>query len=396
MNEVWIVATAAVSALGENRSELWLKLLAGESGITHLERFATTPYYSKIAAEIKDLQPDPQHKSRLPTLIKKLFRDFPSPLPTSCTLIGSTLKGAIDKQEKIWRRETTLAENRQSPKDNPPVPQPTDETTPPPRPCETAGWVAQHFGLIDPGFTINAACASSTIALNTAASRIAAGQQDAILVWAAEIISEFVFAGFASLQALAPEVCRPFDKNRNGLVLGEGAAALLLMSARRAAKEGYRPLARIKGWGVANDAIHLTAPAQDGRGLIKACRRALNRADLGSEKIAAINAHGTGTIHNDSMETAAFSELFGHRKVPFHSIKGALGHTLGAAGALETVIAVESLQKQLLPPTLGLKDPMNETAGMVSSKIRKFSGDHLLLTNSGFGGVNAALILAKS
>ena len=382
MNEVWIVATAAVSALGENRSELWLKLLAGESAITPLERFATTPYYSKVAAEIKSLQLDPQHESRLPTLIKKLFRDFPGPLPTSCTLIGSTLKGAIDRQEKIWHRETTAKENQQSPSNTPPLP------------CEAAGWVAQHFGLTEPGFTINAACASSTIALSTAASRIASGQQDAILVWAAEILSEFVFAGFASLQALSPDVCRPFDKNRNGLVLGEGAATLLLMSARQAAKEGRQPLAIIKGWGVANDAVHLTAPAQDGRGLIKACRRALSRADLGPEKIAAINAHGTGTIHNDSMETAAFSELFGHRKVPFHSIKGALGHTLGAAGALETVIAVESLQKQLLPPTLGLKDPMNEATGMISSEIREFSGDHLLLTNSGFGGVNAALVLA--
>ena len=370
MNEVWIVATAAISALGENRSELWRRLLAGESAMAPLKRFVTTPYYSKIAAEIKGLRSDPQYHSHLPTMLEKLFLDFPISLPTSCSLIGATLKGAIDSQEKIWQGEPAAKK------------------------YEAANWVAQHFGLNDPGITINAACASSTIALSTAASRIAAGRQDAILVWAAEILSEFVFAGFASLQALTPDVCRPFDKNRNGLALGEGAAALLLMSARRAAKEGRQPLARIKGWGVANDAVHLTAPAQDGRGLIKACRRAFNRAGLEPENIAAINAHGTGTIHNDSMEIAAFTELFSSKRVPFHSIKGALGHTLGAAGALETVIAVESLRKQLLPPTIGLNEPEDEISDLVSTKIQEFSGKHLLITNSGFGGVNAALVLA--
>lgn len=376
MPEVWIVDAAAVSALGDNRSQIWHRLLAGESGITPLSRFATTPYSGKAAAEIKDLQPDPQSASRLPSLLKKLFRDFPATLPPSCSLIGATLKGAIDRQEKIWSERDSG--------------QPQART----QPNETADFVARHFGLDDPGSTINAACASSTIALGTAASRIAAGAEDAILVWAAEILAEFVFAGFASLQALTPDLCRPFDKKRNGLALGEGAAALLLMSARRARREGRRPLAIIKGWGVANDAVHLTAPARDGRGLLKACRRALNRAGLQPENLAAINAHGTGTIHNDNMEIAAFKKLFGRKLVPFHSVKGALGHTLGAAGAIETIIGIASLQNQLLPPTLGLTEPEAGTENLVSSASRKFSGRNLLLTNSGFGGVNAALILA--
>ena len=182
--------------------------------------------------------------------------------------------------------------------------------------------MAQHFNLNNPGITINAACASSTIALTTAASRIAAGCQDAILVWAAEILSEFIFAGFASLQALTPDTCRPFDKNRNGLALGEGAATLLLMSEKRALKEGHKPLAKITGWGTANDAVHLTAPAQNGRGLIKACHRALNRGNLEPEDIAAINAHGTGTIHNDNMEMAAFSKFSAREKYLHTQSKG--------------------------------------------------------------------------
>ncbi len=394
MHEVWIVATATVSALGESQQKTWQKLLAGESGISSLKRFSTSPYYSEIAAEIKDLQIDSQSGSHLPTLLQKLFKEFPTTLPASCSLIGATLKGAIDRQENIWRQEMMPDKNSKALNcDNQP---PKNRTASKPLPCEVAAWVAQHFELNDPGITINAACASSTIALTTAASRIANGQQNAILVWAAEILSEFVFAGFASLQALAPDICRPFSKNRNGLALGEGAAALLLMSAQQAKREGYQPLAIIKGWGVANDAVHLTAPAQDGRGLIKACQRALKRAALKPEKIAAINAHGTGTIHNDTMEIAAFAKLFGQHKIPFHSVKGALGHTLGAAGALETVVGVESLKNQQLPPTIGLKEAEDEVSELVSSEIQNFSGNHLLLTNSGFGGVNAALILAKT
>ena len=377
MSKVWIVASASVSALGENRSEIWRRLLAGESGMAPIKRFNPKPYYCKIAAEIENLQTDPQTESRLPALLKKLFLNFPAPLPHDCALIGASLKGAIDRQEKIWQKKPL-------------------QEKPAPNNFAAADWIAQHFNLSNSGITINAACASSTIALTTAAGRIAADQQDAILVWGAEILSEFVFAGFASLQALTSDRCRPFSKNRNGLALGEGGGALLLMSERRARQEGYKALAIIRGWGVANDAVHLTAPAQDGRGLIKACKRALNRAALEADKIAAINAHGTGTIHNDNMEIAAFSALFGQRKIPFHSVKGALGHTLGAAGALETVIAVESLNNQLLPPTTGLEEAENEISNQVSPEIIKFSGKNLLLTNSGFGGVNAALILAGS
>lgn len=398
MNEVWIVAVAAVTALGENHSATWNQLLAGESGITPVKRFGTDPYYCKVVAEIKNLHLNSQRTSRLPNLLEKLFQDFPTALPPSCSLIGATLKGAIDRQEKIWQDETRTKGLHH--KSNFPARMQAvehyhnHEEDFLPLPCQAANLVAQHFGLKDPGITINAACASSTIALGTAASRIATGSSDSILVWAAEIISEFVFAGFASLKALTPDHCRPFDKKRNGLALGEGAAALLLMSAQKAKKEGRQPLAIIKGWGVANDAVHLTAPAEDGRGLLKACCRALKRADLRAQNIAAINAHGTGTIHNDNMEITAFKKLFGRKPVPFHSLKGALGHTLGAAGAIETVIAIKSLQEQILPPTSGLKEADQEIAEQVSPEIQKFSGNHLLLTNSGFGGVNGALILA--
>ncbi|MCK5681426.1 beta-ketoacyl-[acyl-carrier-protein] synthase family protein [bacterium] len=387
MNEVLIVAAEAVSALGGTRSETWQKLLAGESAAAPISTFDPTPYYCKIAAEIKGLKNPQRDANRLPQLLQKLFKSLPDSLPESCSLIGSTLKGAIDLQEKVWRDPLRPSTNYSAP-----------ETTLP-LPCAAANLVAKHFSLSHPGLTINGACASSTIALGRAASRIAAGFDDCTLVWAAEIVSEFVFSGFASLKALTPDVCRPFDQQRNGLILGEAAAALLLMSATRAKKEGLTPLAKIGGWGVANDALHLTAPAQDGRGLLSACRRALTRAALRPEDISAINAHGTATIHNDQMEISAFTELFSQRspqnKIPIHSVKGALGHTLGAAGALEATIAIDTLHEQRLPPTIGLVNPEIEIHHQVSPNPMPFSGDHLLLTNSGFGGVNAALILSR-
>ena len=387
MHEVVIVQAEAVSALGNTRAETWERLLAGESAAAPVTHFDPAPYYCRIAATIKEIACESDDSSRLINLLQKLFATLPSSLPKSCKLIGSTLKGTIDRQEKIWRQddfsnpESPAAENL------------------PPLPWTTAKFIADHFSITHPGLIVNAACASSTIALSRAASRIAAGFDDCILVWGAEIISEFVFSGFASIKALTPDCCRPFDQKRNGLILGEGAAALLLMSAEKAKTENLQPLAKISGWGVANDAVHLTAPAADGHGLHAACLRALQRAALNPNDIAAINAHGTATIHNDKMEIAAFTKLFQanrkQTKIPLHSIKGALGHTLGAAGVLETTIAINSLQEQRLPPTVGLIQPEIETCNRITPDILPFSGDNLLLTNSGFGGVNAALILQR-
>ncbi len=388
MPEVFIVSAETVSALGNTRAETWKNLLAGKSAAAPILHFNTAPYYCKKAATIKDIAGNAPASSRLTLLLQRLFKSLPKNLPEGCGLIGSTLKGGLDLQEKRWRKTDDSA-----PANRPPEPRE-------PLPLTTAKFIAAHYKIKEPGLIINAACASSTIALSRAANRIASGFADCILVWGAEIISEFVFAGFASIKALTPDDCRPFDQQRNGLMLGEGAAALLLMSAAKMRETGLKPLAKISGWGVANDAVHLTAPAADGHGLDNACCRALRRASLKPKDIAAINAHGTATVHNDNMELAAFNKLFRgldkQKKIPLHSVKGALGHTLGAAGVLETCIAVNTLEEQRLPPTVGLIKPETAICNRIAPEIQPFSGNHLLITNSGFGGVNAALILQKA
>ena len=216
-----------------------------------------------------------------------------------------------------------------------------------------------------------------------------------MLVVCLDLVSEFVFSGFSALQALSPSVCRPFDRNRDGLTLGEGGAALLLMSRERAAREGRPELGIVAGWGAANDATHITAPARDGCGLIQSVRQALGRAGIEPEQIAAISAHGTATPYNDQMELTAFRALFGERSLPVHSVKGSIGHTLGAAGGIEVALGLRCLEAGTMPPTVGLLEVEEAGAGLVSNRQQPILGNYLLSTNSGFGGVNAALILRR-
>lgn len=169
---------------------------------------------------------------------------------------------------------------------------------------------------------------------------IKAGQADAVLVYAADLVSEFVFSGFSALQALSGDYCRPFDRQRKGLNLGEAGVALLLMSEERALKSGETPLAYVAGWSAANDAHHVTAPARDGCGLIQACRQALEIAAIGATEIAAINAHGTGTVYNDAMELTAFNSVFDGTLPPLHGIKGSLGHCLALPEGLKLPLPV--------------------------------------------------------
>jgi len=256
--------------------------------------------------------------------------------------------------------------------------------------------VAARFGILRGGININAACASSTIALARAAAMIATGGTDTAPICCFDLVSEFVFSGFSALQGLSREPSRPFDRDRSGLTLGEGGAILLLMSEERLRRERRRSLGTVLGWGVANDANHITAPARDGCGLVQAVRQAVGVAGLNAGSIAAINAHGTGTVYNDLMELTAFETLFGEgHAIPIHSVKGAIGHTLGAAGGIEAALGLRSLAEGRIPPTVGFLNPERGAEGRVRNEAVAISTGALLTTNSGFGGINAALLLGS-
>jgi 3-oxoacyl-[acyl-carrier-protein] synthase II len=374
-SRVVVTDAAVVTVLGNNLASLWRGLMAGDTAIRPITRFPVDQdhYQAKIAAHINDLK-STGGRSMMQDLLERLFSGM-GPVPADAGLMTATIKSGADNLESFCRgkpagfRDVLLSFMAHS--------------------------VSAKFGLSGNGICVSASCASSTIAVAHAAALIESGRSEAVLVCCGDLITEYAFAGFSSLKALSPFACRPFDRDRKGLSLGEGAAALLLMKADRAQRENRDPLGSVLGWGIANDATHITAPAKSGRGLVQAVGQALRSARRKPEDIAAISAHGTGTVYNDLMELTAFRQVFGERKLPMYSIKGAIGHTLGAAGALEIIMGLKTLSTRMTPPTVGFANPEKGAEGQVSSGPQQVSGDFLLTTNSGFGGVNAALILGK-
>jgi 3-oxoacyl-[acyl-carrier-protein] synthase II len=371
LKKVLITKVACETALGSGPQVLWQGLLDGRSGIAPLQRFSCENYISSLAACIDGLGA-PVGGSRLDPLLERLAVQM-GDVPRDARLLVASTKGEIDRFDAACRAAEPIPESV--------LFEPLVEK------------ISHRFELIDPGMNINAACASSTIALARGAAMIAAGQVDSVLVYAADIVSEFVYSGFSALQALSGEACKPFAANRQGLNLGEAGVALLLTSEEHPLCRQYPPLAAIAGWGAANDAHHVTAPARDGSGLILACRAAMNKAGIGAEEIAAINAHGTATLFNDAMELTAFNSLFTAGLPPLHGVKGSLGHCLGAAGGIEALVAGYALKHQKIPGTVGCERPEEAGQGRVGVTEQKISGEYLLSTNSGFGGINAALVL---
>lgn len=366
-----ITEVAAVTALGDDLDCLWRGVLNGTSAIRPVRRFPVKNYSATVAACIEDLERS-AGASMIHPLLDRLFSKM-APVPADARLITATTKAGIDNLERFQRGKPAGIQDF--------------------LPASLPLTVSQKRHIDDRGINISAACASSTIAVAHGAALIASGRAEVVLVCCLDLVTEFIFSGFSALKALSPGPCKPFDRNRQGLSLGEGAAALLLMSPERARQENRVPLGTICGWGSANDATHITAPARDGSGLIRAVSQALCLSGMACDDIAAISAHGTGTVYNDLMELTAFRHLFGKRNVPAYSIKGAIGHTLGAAGGIELALGLKALAERIVPPTVGIVDPMAGAQGIIGPEPVSFSGNTLLTTNSGFGGVNAAIVL---
>lgn len=242
------------------------------------------------------------------------------------------------------------------------------------------------------------ACVASTWAVGMALAALRRGETDLALVAGAETLSAFLFRGFDALRALTPTCCRPFDQRRDGLVLGEGAAVLVLESEARARHRGAPIRAELAGFGAAADANHLTAPDLSGRGAAAALRRALADARV-SGAPDYINLHGTGTPHNDRMELHALHRAFAHAvaAVAVSGTKAMTGHTSGAAGVIELAICLCALDQGLIPATLGLEEPDGACGAvdLVAGEPRRQGCDHLVSINSAFGGNNAAVVLRR-
>jgi 3-oxoacyl-(acyl-carrier-protein) synthase len=259
--------------------------------------------------------------------------------------------------------------------------------------------VAAAVGVGGPLVVPSVACASGNVALGAALDLVRRGRCDVVLAGGVDALHDFVVAGFGTLKALDAAPCRPFDRDRRGLNLGEAACFLVIESEAHARARGARIRAFVDGYGVAADAVHMTGPDRQGRGAARAMEAALADAGRSAGDIGYVSAHGTATPFNDLMEAKALALVFGARAAatPINSIKSALGHTLGAAAALEALACVRTLETNLVPPTPGLQELDPEIAlDVVRDRARPVAARVVLSTASGFGGTNAAVVLGAA
>lgn len=379
---VAIAGCGAVSAAGPNTAALLTALRQNSSCLRPNERFTIARFQSNIVgtAPIDATTDNPAHQLARLALREAVAQFHTSPLaprisPDRLGLVLSTTKANIEALERL-----------------------SDG-----RPCSDgarrhlqadllATDLASEFNARGPVQNISNACVSGLVALMQGAKLVQRGAADAVLVVGVDHLSAFVVGGFTSLKAIDPDGCRPFDQNRRGLSPGEAGAAVLLVRGDLAPPNSIC----IRGWGSSNDANHMTGPSRDGAGLAQAILSALKVAHLDASQLDYVNVHGTGTPYNDAMESAALRTVFGERIPPLSGIKGMLGHTLGAAGVVETIACMLALANQFLPGTPRLQQIADGLPAATIREPRPATLHRILKLNTGFGGVNGALILERS
>lgn len=257
--------------------------------------------------------------------------------------------------------------------------------------------VAQALNVLGPRHAINTACSSGAVALAIAKDWLNFGDCDVAIAIGSDELGRFTYSGFHALRAMDPDPCRPFDRGRRGLSMGEGAGCVVLERSREAQHRGAPIRAYLCAVGLSCDAHHLTAPDPLGEGQARAVTAALESAAIGAEAVGFINAHGTGTPLNDAAEVASLERALGDsaRRCPVHSVKATIGHCMGAAGAIEAVVALLSLERGLVPHTAGLTDCEFEgQVNCVKHEPLRVHADYAMSTNFGFGGNDAAVLLA--
>jgi len=406
---VVITGLGCISPLGNDVETLWNNILKGQSGVGRITRFNSSEFECKIAAEVKDFDPNIQFGSREARRMDR-FSQFAVAASSQAlhdsglevndsnrdrigAIIGSGIGGlgTLFEQMKVFMER---GPERVSPFL---VPMMLADTAP--------GMVAINFGLRGPNMAVVTACATGTNAVGEAAEVIRRGDADVMLAGGAEAgIVPVAIAGLCVMGALSTRndepqrASRPFDLNRNGFVMGEGAAVLVLESLEYAQARNAHILAELTGYAATNDAYHISAPAENGAGAAICMRNAMRKSGFHLQDIGYINAHGTSTVLNDKSETAAIKTVFGEQayQIPVSSTKSMTGHLLGASGALEAVICVKTLQDQILPPTINYEtpDPLCDL-DYVPNVARPASVQHVMSNSFGFGGHNATILFSK-
>jgi len=384
-----VTGCGVVSPFGPGVAALWDALVAGRCAIAPIAGFSAGDLVPHAAAEVRGIATeDPDRAGAFAVLAagEALAAAALDPGTVDPTRLGVVLGTTCGGMRLFEAWDAAAAAGAPAPAGLAQVPY-----------FAPGVRLARAFGCRGPVATTQLACASGTAAIALAAGWVSAGRADVVLAGGTDLLTRFLVAGFNCLRATAEEA-RPFDRDRRGLVLGEGAAVLVIEGADHAARRGARARAAILGAGAAGDAVHMTAPDREGGGAARAMLAALAEAGVTPAAVDFVSAHGTGTPYNDAMEAAALRHVFGATGPPVHSVKGAVGHTLGAAGALEAVVCVEAMATGLIPPTVGLVtvDPACAGLDLVRGEPRRRRVGVALSTSSGFAGANAAVVLGAA
>ena len=408
---VVITGMGAISCVGNNVADFWDAVVNGKTGISTVDHFDVTHYKTKIAGQVKDFDISkyiPMKEARRLAPFSQfaiaaadeaiehagLEKDLSNVNPARVGVLVSSGIGGI---QAIEAQHNVLL-NRGPEKVSPfLVPMMIADLA--------SGNIAIRYGAQGPNMCICTACASATHSLGESYWMIKRDDADIMIAGGTEAgISPLAFAGFCSMKAMGtrnddPEKSmRPFEADRDGFIMGEGAGVLILEELEHAKKRGANILAEVIGYGASGDAHHITAPAPSGRGCAQAVESAMKHAKLPIDGMDYINAHGTSTPIGDKYETMAYKAVFKEHaiKTPISSIKGQIGHNLGAAGALETISCVKSLQENIIPPTINYETPDPECdLDYTPNTAKETELNTVLNLNLGFGGHNAVVILKK-
>jgi 3-oxoacyl-[acyl-carrier-protein] synthase II len=407
---VVITGIGTVTSYGNGVQTFWDNLLAGNSGIDAVQSFDTTDYPSKVGAEVRGFNPgefmDPKEARRndrytqFAVACSRMALDDAGIDPASLdadrfgVLIGSGIGGMLTIQEQS-RRLYDMGPRKVSPFMIPSL-----------IANIASGVVAIEVGARGPNYGIVSACASGTHSIGESFRMLRDNEADVMIAGGSEAaVTELGYAGFCSMKAMSTSyndeptrASRPFDKGRDGFVMGEGAGVLIMETLEHAQARGATIYCEIAGYGATCDAYHITSPDPEGKALSIAISKVINEAGLQPEDVDYINAHGTSTPYNDKFETGAIKKSLGDHayKIPVSSTKGMTGHLLGAAGGIESAVCALAIRDGKIPPTINYEEPDPDCdLDCVPNTMREADVDVAICNNLGFGGHNATLLFKK-
>lgn len=402
MRRVVITGVGVVSPVGTGKDVFWSALMSGKSGIGPVTSFDSTNYAAHIGAEVRDFDPAHHVVKQKPEKLGRASQLAIGAARMAFADSGFDL-GSLPRHRVGVAMGTTSGEPLFVEEYNDALKAGGEAAVPPHvfarYPCHVMpAHLGIEFDLHGPSIMIPTACAAGNYAIGYGYDLLRLGRADLMIAGGADAFSRIPYLGFARLGAIAPEKCQPFDKNRKGMVPGEGAGMLILEPLDSALARGAKIYAEVLGYGVSCDAHHMTAAAADGNGAIRAMSGAMKEAGVTINDIDYLSAHGTGTPTNDRIESIAVHKLFGERapKVPMSSIKSMLGHTMGAASAIEAIACALALDTGWIPPTINHEEEDPDCGLDIVPNHARQTNPRIVLNNAyAFGGNNASLCLGR-